>query len=507
MAIKEFFKKVWSAPPTTSQPAQVTSESATNLLQRIREKVAGGWGAKFVTDIYNEKVLYPHEEMDIAKKAFRYNAWIQAAIVTRRNFLLGGAQEIISQDKATQAWVSDYLRMSGLQSAFARLGEDLPTVGMFYAERIMDGQKIVAHEYLPHPERVYHMLDEKGIIQFYVLEVPESYTRTDVQQYSINYYGSMKKAVRGIRIEKSKIFMVKFGVSEIPSYGRGYVASVCNDVKILLELERAMAIYARYKSIPKYFISMLDANGPKDADYLSNQLRNLSDTENPIWPGDIKLQKMSYDGADMNLQTHLDYLKKKITIALAPSFLMHGDETNYAVSKDQRTSFQLAINTERAIINEAVKKEVIIAARSQGVALRDFDIQFGDFDLGQEAEKQTYAVSVFNAGLINLDEAREILGFEKDAQYGLLYSHDLKAQSDLFGGASNGQVDPDAAAANEKYQTTIHFKEQQKGAEIKKETDMLESELTGLMRQKELNILDEKRKLVERLRADLDAST
>jgi len=429
--IQEFIKNFKTLSSEENFRALVQKES-TNLLHELNKRKFGSWKSKFISDIYQERIMYPHEEMEASKKAFMYNAFIQAAVNSLRDFITGGELKASSEHKPTEDWINEQLRKTGLGVILqTRLASDITVYGNFYVERHFNGKNLVAYSYVSVPEKIYHDLDNKGMLKRYIQELPAEQLR-GTNFVTIQYYGDRRRTVKGIEIAKNKLSHIKMGVSNIECYGRGPVASVVNDFEILVEVERAMAVIARYKAIPKKLLMLQNANGPKDAQFLANQLSNVGDDENPISPFEIQIGDLSYSGKDLNVQPIVDYLKRKMTVALAPSFMIHGEETRYANSKEQRISFELRINTIRSVLSQQIKKEIRLIAKSYNKQLREFEVEFGTYDIGQKDEDRLAAVNLFNAGVITLNEARELLDLEEDKENGEFYSFELKSTQDTL---------------------------------------------------------------------------
>ena len=432
-SFKEFFKNVFSK----SQPVAVESYAdGQSWMAALAAGTVGGFASKFVTDIYKERVLFPHDEMQTAQKAYRYNSYINSSVRTRANFMLGGEIAVRSEDSATEKWLNEMINETGLNRYPQFMGIDATNTGNWYAERIRSGNKIIYYEYISHPERMYINIDDKGLVKDYFQEVPERWSGTQFK--SIKYYGDRRKAIKGIQLPRDKVFHLKLGVAEIPVYGRGPVCTLTNDVEILLAVERSMAVIAHYKGIPKKLIQLKregqDAvSAMKAAEAYANMISNLADEDNPVLPEEIKVDDLSYSGKDLNFEPFLQYLKKKITVALAPSFIVHGEETNYAVSRDQKEAWIKEIEAERSLLGLQIHKELLLIAQSHNKIVKDFDVIFGKFDLGQTEEKIEYASKAFSSNLITLNEAREIMGYQPDKEVGESYNSELQAQGNLFG--------------------------------------------------------------------------
>lgn len=481
--LQMFFKKKEQIPDISK--ANTTIES-TNLLTELNKLHIGSWRSKFVSDIYEERTMFPHEEMQIANKGYLYNAFIQSAVNALALFLVGGEIKITSKDKNTETWLNDEIRKTGLLNIWhEHLFRDLIVAGNHYSERIYKGKEIIAYQYISDPHRMYHQLDDKQFIESFVYELPDQQLR-GVQFVTIQYYGDRRRTIKGIPLEKRKVFFMRSGQGTIPTYGRGPVAAVINDVEVLLEIERAMAVIARYKAIPKKLMQLVKSNSPKDASYVGNLFNNLMDDENPIIPFEMKVDDLSYSGKDISFEPIVNYLKKKLTIALAPSFLVHGDETNYAVAKEQRISLLLKVKSERESAEVQIKKELKEMAKSRGKVLGDFAVEFGTLDIGQDEETRTAVMNLFNAGVITLNEARENLNYPKDQENGDFYSFELK------GGKETGFDENEQEAIKQEFEKYEKTRED-------KEEENLDKQLEISLKKSQLELIEKKKKMIQQL--------
>lgn len=413
-----------------------TTEEEFNLFQQLKDKMAGGWKSQFLTDIYKERILDPHQEMATARKILLYNAWAQAGVRTLVNFLFSGEVYVESENRATQQFLNSYLEDSNLEELTPQIFEDLIAFGNFYAEPISvklsrgiyRGESIMHYEHVPHPERIYHVYNRSGDVQHYILETPQQQRVPGANQHYISYNGQEKRSVYGVKIEKSDLVHCKMGISQIPSYGRGLLATVINDHEVLLEIERAMAIIARYKAVPKKLISVKNDDAGQATQALIDKMNNLGDDENPITNAETDVQDLSYAGKDVNFAPITDYLKRKHTVAIAPEFLIHGEDTNRATSKEQREAFLLQAKSIREPARKFIRGELKRALRAYPELNAPFTVNFGDFDVGEETETREFALKAYQMGLLKLGDAQEMLGLERDEELGDAYQFELMGQ-------------------------------------------------------------------------------
>jgi hypothetical protein len=417
-------------------------EDFVNAQDWLRALVSGGVGgikSKFISDVYKTRILYPHEEMLAARKISRYNSYTTSAVNKRARLLTGGKVTVVSDDEETQNWCNKIIVDTNLGSCVSNdMSPDLVITGNGYSERIRDEQKrIIFYDYQATPERMYIDIDDKGFVKAYLQETPEKISGQDYG--TIRYYGDNRKTIKGKLIDKDKIFHLRLGRSEIPIYGRGLACSAINDFEILLEIERALAVIARYKAVPKKLIMLNrgdELNGGKAAETYANQISSLSDTDNPVIPEVAQVADLSYNGKDISFDNILTYFTKKLTIAIAPSFIMQGDANTYSASDGQMEVFILEVQGEREQVANSLKKELRLIAKSHGKVLKDFEVKFGDLDLGQTKAKMDRAKELYVSNIITLNEAREIIGLPEDDENGTFYSNELGAQSSLFGASS-----------------------------------------------------------------------
>lgn len=413
---------------------QVVEQSKTNKTKEnltIRDLLNGtvsGWRSKFLTNIYKDTTMYPHEEMLRATKSYRTNSLIYAAANTMRDFIVGGDYKITADDKNSQDFLNNFFEQSNLKNYVPDIVLDLINAGNSYLERINSSLKTLpyVYSYIPTPERMYIDYDfDKDRIKRYVQEIPaETIPNPQIKQITINYFGNNKKSIKGIEIPTNKIWHFKMGISTIPIYGRGAVCVVSNDVEVVKEIERAMAVISRYKAIPKKIISLQDDN-PRVVDKFKEQINRLEDQENPITNVPVDIKDLTDTNGTITFQPILDYLKRKLTIALAPEYIIHGEDTNRATSKEQRIGFLLRIKSIRDQISTIIEEEFKRVLQMYGYSTDGVKFEFGSFDIGEAQENQNSALQGWNSGLLTLKEARTLYGIEQPTDYDQYFKWEL----------------------------------------------------------------------------------
>jgi len=398
--------------------------SAQMWMQRLM--MGGTHGGDFLKDIYGDYILTPHEEMWECEKMSRENAFIQTAVEILKDILIGNELTVEAEDddEYTKDFYDEWIQKSGYKLALAEAIENFIKLGNGYIE-ILPGLKTgIPRKAIPIPRawKIWIIPDEQGNLHYYE-EVPKTYRGKEAETVKVNYEGYGRyRTIRAVEY-KNPIQHFKWGISHIPHYGRSPLASAISDNKILREIERAMAVVARYKAIPRKLISINNADGmgisQKEIDNIIEYWNNLSDLENPVIGGKkIDLLDLSYAGQELNYDPMISYLKKKITSVLAPQFYVHGDTTTYAVALEQKNLFYLTVMARRQMIEQPINdlfEEIRIKHNSLPVELRGKDwqplkkawVKFGEFDFETKEEERAMALNLWNSGLITLDEARQ----------------------------------------------------------------------------------------------------
>ena len=89
---------------TSKENFNSSTDWVRNLLQG---KSVGGFSSKFISDIYNERILYPHEEMEIATKLYKYNSYVNSAVNTRANLMIGGQIKAVAEKEIVEEKIND----------------------------------------------------------------------------------------------------------------------------------------------------------------------------------------------------------------------------------------------------------------------------------------------------------------------------------------------------------------------------------------------------------------
>ena len=110
-------------------------------------------------------------------------------------------------------------------------------------------KKIVQDEFGNWEQKEVDNFDE-----YYIQRIAPGIKYRQAKWFNLSYYLDQKFRqfrIYGIPINKEKMIHFKLNIGVTGVYGQSYLASAINDNLILQELERSIAILAKYKAVPR----------------------------------------------------------------------------------------------------------------------------------------------------------------------------------------------------------------------------------------------------------------
>jgi len=296
------FRRIWEA---WDYP------SAKDWLSHLMR--GGATFGDFLTDIYGDTVLTPHEEMWACERMFRDNAFITSSVLLLRDIILGNNLSVETDDDFTREFWEQKFVNSGYLQALGEAIENYIKCGNGYIELLKGLKTGLMKKAIPIARawRIWVIPKENGIGYDYIEQLPTGYRGEGVKNYTVEYKGGYRKlTIRGI-LFKNEIQHFKNGSTESTFYGRSLIAPAISDAKVLREIERAMAVIARYKAIPRKVINLRNPDGSNisssERDKFIDYWNSLTDIENPVITGKvIELADLSYAGSEMRFQEMIE---------------------------------------------------------------------------------------------------------------------------------------------------------------------------------------------------------
>ncbi len=332
-----------------------------------RKSVAGGFRT-FSRDIFNQRLLTPHVEMEAVSDAMDNNTFFESATETSTNFIMGEYFEFSSEDKFSKKMVEEYWNSLQGDLAFRNAIKSTIALGNGYIEKdfydlnMTGGLLVPSQVYaVADASQIYINSDEYGnplkkkVIglshqgakevdnneEFYIQKIFRTFKHPGAKDYKLSYYGSGSQTysgqimtIFGVPIDKRKITHFKLNVGRTGLYGRSQLASAINDHEMLFEIERALAVIAKYKAVPRKFIQYGNENLPATDDELDDlvvYLESLDKEDDVILNKPIAATDMSYAGKDIKLDYAIQHIKRKMIAGISLDFLSGmGQDVNRA---------------------------------------------------------------------------------------------------------------------------------------------------------------------------------
>jgi len=406
-----------------------------------RRSVLGATSA-FQVDFFNERVWNPHEEMFEATRAYNHNSIFRSAVDVMRDFIIGDQIVVKSNDKFTERkgqafidFIKTHLWMSECVENTIKTGNGYLEMDFSRATRlpikfnpIADSSRIYINsdEYgNPKKDKILDFINGEGIYrdveltdEFYIQRLDESFRHPQAKWFDIGYYQTGYLAnpyrVYGIPIPRKKIIHFRTNLGDGGQYGRSQLACSLNDNTILTEIEKSLAIIAKYKAVPRKIMSYGDKQLPATDDEVQDfiaYLETLEKDEDAIVNKPISMVDLSYNGQDINLDYIIRHIRKKLIAGIAPDFFIGmSGEINRSTAQTELLSYILAIRSKRWRFLEPVQ-ELILSPWLKHHGLKLAWLEFGTLDFEEKAQKNSRVMSLWSSNAVTFNEMRKELGY------------------------------------------------------------------------------------------------
>jgi len=387
-----------------------------------RRSVVGSF-APFKRDVYKHTYLDPHKEMQQNWEAYMYNSLVNAALNQLARFIFGNELQIKSDDENTSIFLRKYLDQRDFDDQLNDAILKTLICGNGYLEIDFDANTLIPDKFysVADPSRMYVNFDKYGNPrdddEAFLQRVDPIYNESDARWYELSYhigYSYHKIRIKAIPINMEKIVHFKINKSINDVYGRANITSSLNDNEALQEIEKAIAMIVKYKAVPKKLIQYGDAENPtspEEMDDLQDYLDNLEMEENAIINKPFAMQDLSYAGKEVNMDYMIKHMRKKIIAGTAPEFLLGmGDEVNRATAHEQLVAFIMSVDSDRKSFTNLIEQRILKPIIKHYNLDPNTWVEFGELDFESLAEKTTRVSTLWTNNLINLNEARELVG-------------------------------------------------------------------------------------------------
>ena len=431
------------------------------------------------TDIYQERMMTPHQMMEEINTAYNTNPIFRSAVDTCADFIYGGDIVFKSDDKFTEERGQAYIKSIGIDNWILQVIRETIKCGNGWVEMDFNPVTGLPTKFYPQADssRWYINCDEHGdplktkkIVQdefgkwdqksvenldeYYVQRLTPGIKYNKARWFNLSYYLDQQFRqfrIYGIPINQEKMIHFKLNIGITGVYGQSYLASAINDNLILQELEKSIAILAKYKAVPRKIIQYGDKDNPATGEELDDfiiYLESLQRDEDPLVNKPIKTDDLSYAGQEINLDYMLSHIRKKLTSGVVPDFLTgFGTDVNRSTAQVQLISYILSIYSKRKAFLTTLE-EVLINPWLEKEKLEVGHLEFNELDFETKAEKTSRVMQLWTSNLETLNDCLDELGKNKIGEEGEVYyvewQNTLMAKGgggmmDMFGGGGFGQ--------------------------------------------------------------------
>jgi len=407
-----------------------------------RKSIVGSFQS-FDKDIFRDKFWYPHEEMSQCVDMYNRNSFVQSAVNTMKEFIKGGDIVVKSSDENSRIQAQGEIDRLNVDSWVDEIIENTIKTGNGYLEvdfsddewkkpykcyPIADSSRIYINcdEYgLPKQEKVQitnpmtkqpELVDKRNEEEFFVQRIDAGFIHAKAKWYDMSYsvgFKFKKFRVYGIPINKRKIIHFKLNIGDTGIYGRSYLAATLDDWEILKQIERSIAIIAKYKAVPRDIIMYGDKDNPATDDELDEfivYLESLEKDESAVINKPMKRESLAYAGQDINLDYMITHIKKKLIAGIAPDFMMGvGDSVSKASAQISLISYILAIYSKRKLFLKPIEDQFLKPFCRKN-NLKKCWLEFGELDFETKSEKVNRIGAMWTQNLLTFNQASKMLG-------------------------------------------------------------------------------------------------
>jgi len=418
-----------------------------------RKTIVGAFQG-FDRDIYREKFFYPHEEMSMCVEMYNRNSYVQSAVNTMKDFIKGGDIVVKSNDEASRIQAQGEMDRLNVDSWIDEVIENTIKTGNGYLEvdfadaewkkpqtcyPIADSSRIYINcdEFgLPKKEKVSvtnpvtkqpEILERRNDEEFFVQRIDAGFRHPKAKWYDMSYHVGFqfkKFRIYGIPINKKKIIHFKLNIGDTGIYARSYLAATLDDWESLKQIERSIAVIAKYKAVPRDIIMYGDKDNPATDDELDEfivYLESLEKDESAVINKPIKRESLSYAGQDINLDYMIQHITKKLVAGIAPDFMMGvGESLSKATAQISLISYILAIYSKRKLFLKPIEQQ-FLRPFCQKNGLQKCWLEFGELDFETKSEKVNRIGALWTQNLLTFNEARKSLSLTSIGDVGDVY--------------------------------------------------------------------------------------
>ncbi len=425
--------------------------SSNSMVLKERKSVVGALNPQS-TDIYRQRTMTPHQMMEEINIAYNTNPIFRSAVDTCADFIYGGDITFKSDDKYTEERGNAFIKETKMNRWILQVIRETIKSGNGWVEMDFNPVTGLPIKFYPQADssRWYINCDSHGdplkkkrIVQdefgnwdqvpvdnldeYYIQRIAPGIKYKHAKWFNLSYYLDQKFRqfrIYGIPINMDKMIHFKLNIGVTGVYGQSYLASAINDNLILQELERSIAILAKYKAVPRKIIQYGDKDNPATGEELDDfiiYLESLQRDEDPLVNKPIKMDDLSFAGQDINLEYMLNHIRKKLIAGVVPEFLTgFGADVNRATAQIELISYILSIYSKRKAFLDTLEETIMIPWLERE-GLESGHLEFNELDFETKEEKTGRVMQLWSSNLRTLNDCLDELGYTQIGEEGNVY--------------------------------------------------------------------------------------
>lgn len=272
----------------------------------------------------------------------------------------------------------------------------------------------------------------KPIAGYFPMGAENVYIKKDLDGKIIEYQQRLPNHIRR-RFKPEDVIHFRCDVKPGYTFGTPKIVPVIPDIQALRRLEENVEILFyqtlfpvfQYKvgteTKPAGTITLPDGTVMDEVAYVKNQIENMPTEGGIVTPERHNIEYIGANGQIPNYQPVLQYFKSRVLAGLGISSLDigDGDTSNRSTADSLSKALIDSVKDYQEVLEEIINAEVITELLLE--ANFNFDplvednfvsLKFKEIDIEEQLKKNVNAQLLFNADIIDLNEARNVVGLQ-----------------------------------------------------------------------------------------------
>lgn len=270
------------------------------------------------------------------------------------------------------------------------------------------------------------------IAGYFPMGAENVYIKKDLDGRIIAYEQRLPNHIRR-RFKPEDVIHFKCDVKPGYTFGTPKIVPVIPDIQALRRLEENVEILFyqtlfpifQYKvgtdTKPAGTITLSDGTVIDEVSYVRSQIENMPTEGGIVTPERHNIEYIGANGQIPNYQPILQYFKSRVLAGLGISSLDigDGDTSNRSTADSLSKALIDSVKDYQAVMEEIIAAEVITELLLEGgfnfdplIEENFVSLKFKEIDIEEQLKKNVNAQLLYNADMVDLDEARDVIGLQ-----------------------------------------------------------------------------------------------